>query len=279
VPEESHRNLKKISIPVFFLIIFFSLSGCVTVAVNPINTKKTALAARYIKKIVIDAGHGGKDPGAIGQSGLKEKSVTMDVVKRLKLLLEEKGFDVVLTRKADNFISLPKRVDISNNSKADLFVSIHANANRERDLSGFEIYHVAANSDHFDRRRQGSLSLSRYGVNSSSVCGDSLILRAVLWDLIRAYCREESVELASCICGVIGRQLEAPVLGIKSANFRVLKGARMPAILVEIGFISNNDEEDLLRRGSYRQQIARGITDGIIDYARAKDYAKSEVTP
>ncbi len=104
---------------------------------------KVYLPITTIKKVVIDAGHGGNDPGAIGRTGLSEKTVVLDITKRLSNLLRADGIDVVMTRATDNFIPLPSRVSIANNSRADLFISIHANANRVRSLNGFEIYYVA----------------------------------------------------------------------------------------------------------------------------------------
>ncbi|MDP2946364.1 MAG: N-acetylmuramoyl-L-alanine amidase, partial [bacterium] len=112
--------------------------------------KRPALARRRpgagkikLKKVVIDAGHGGNDPGAIGRGGLREKDVNLDIARRLSALLKEEGVEAVLSRSSDRFIPLSTRVNIANKSGADLFISIHSNANRSRSLSGFEVYYVA----------------------------------------------------------------------------------------------------------------------------------------
>jgi N-acetylmuramoyl-L-alanine amidase len=223
-----------------------------------------------IKKIVVDAGHGGNDPGAVGRSGLREKDINLDIAKRLSKLLKDEGFEVVLTRSGDRFIELSRRVDIANDSKADLFVSVHTNANRVRSLKGFEIYYVSPYTS--DSKR--ALSASKDGLlkfGPACFADSSRDLKAVLWDMIYTSSRAESIELARTISRTVDSDMDVKVLGVKSANFFVLKGARMPAVLVEIGFISNRNEEQLLKNTYYRQQIADAIHRGILGYAR--DYA------
>jgi N-acetylmuramoyl-L-alanine amidase len=223
-----------------------------------------------IKKIVVDAGHGGNDPGAIGRSGLREKDINLDIAKRLSKLLKDEGFEVVLTRSGDRFIELSRRVEIANDSKADLFVSVHTNANRVRSLKGFEIYYVSPYAS--DSKR--ALSASKEGLlkfGPACFADPSPDLKAVLWDMIYTSSRAESIELARTISRTVDSDMDVKVLGVKSANFFVLKGARMPAVLVEIGFISNHNEEQLLKNTYYRQQIADAIHRGILGYTR--DYA------
>jgi N-acetylmuramoyl-L-alanine amidase len=227
-----------------------------------------------IKKIVIDAGHGGMDPGAIGRTGLREKAVTLDIAKRLANLLRQEGVSVIMTRSADTTVSLTRRVDIANNAEADLFLSIHANANRVRSLKGFEIYYLSPRAD--DSRRALSAAQNvALDLEGASFAGKSLSLKAILWDMIYTYNRAESVELARTVCRNIDRNLDTRILGIKGANFYVLKGVRVPAVLIETGFLSNYDEERLLRNGYHRQQIAGAIKDAISDYAQ--DLAMAEV--
>jgi N-acetylmuramoyl-L-alanine amidase len=230
----------------------------------------------HIKRVVIDAGHGGSDPGAIGRTGLREKDVNLDIAKRLAKLLDNEGVKVVMTRSTDKFIPLSRRVDIANNANADLFISIHSNANRVRGLNGLEVYYVSPNlSD--SRRAFSAAQSSRLNLDRSCFASDSLNLKATLWDMIYASSRAESITLARSICRSIDHESDTKVLGVKGANFYVLRGARMPAVLIEIGFVTNPHEELLLKNGYYRQQIAEAIAGGIDNYAR--DYAITEASP
>jgi len=220
-----------------------------------------------VKKVVVDAGHGGYDPGAIGRTtGLREKAVNLDIAKRLKRLLEGQGVQVVMTRSSDTFISLQRRVDIANRSGADLFLSVHSNANRTRSLNGFEIYYISPKAN--DSKRAISAAVNTpLNLGSEYFGSRSTTLKAILWDMIYNNSRSESVLLARSICRTI-KDSEAKVLGIKGANFYVLKGVTMPALLIEIGFLSNPEEERRLRSGYYRQKIAECIVDGVNGYSR-----------
>ena len=244
-------------------------------AQGPLPPPRPRPGITRIKKVVIDAGHGGNDPGAIGKTGLKEKNVNLDIAKRLEKLLTDAGVGVVMTRTSDNFISLERRVDVTNNSGADLFVSIHSNANRVRGLNGFEVYYVSGG---LNDTRRGALAAKdcRPAYCIESMAGDNTDLRATLWDMIYTVSRAESVELSRAVCHTIDRDMDTKVLGIKGANFYVLKGARMPAVLIEVGFVSNPKEELLLKNTFYRQQIAEAICDGIQEYA--KDYTIMEAS-
>jgi N-acetylmuramoyl-L-alanine amidase len=220
-----------------------------------------------IKKVVIDAGHGGKDPGAIGRSGSQEKDITLDIAKRLRNLLALEGVEVVMTRSTDRFVTLESRADIANNSKADLFLSIHANANRVRGLNGFEVYYISPYID--DSKR--ALSTAREAdldLDSSCFGASSLNLKAILWDMIYTYDRAQSLGLANHICRSISRDMDVRVLGIKAGRYYVLKGVRMPAVLIETGFLSNSGEERMLRNSLYRQKLAEAIAGSLSDYDR-----------
>jgi len=237
---------------------------------------QTAVTALKIKKIVIDAGHGGKDPGAIARSGLREKDVTLDVAKRLSKLLRQQGVEIVMTRSVDRFIPLSSRVDISNNSGAELFVSIHANANRVRSLNGFEVYYVSPSVDDSERALSAAREKKLF-LGNSCIISPSLNLKATLWDMIYTSNRAQSLALARSICSNIKESLDTRILGIKGARFFVLKGARMPAILVEIGFLSNYSEERMLRNGYYRQKIVEGIASGISNYVKDLALAQNKL--
>lgn len=244
------------------------------VGIKPRYAKGTRIPIR-ISKVVIDPGHGGNDPGAVGKRGLREKDVNLDISKRLAKLLGDSGVRVVMTRSSDRFISLPRRVDIANDSDAELFISIHSNANRVRRVNGFEVYYVSPNlSD--SRRALSAAKHSSLNLDKRCFASNSINLKATLWDMIYVSSRAESITLARSICRSIDRELETKVLGVKGANFYVLKGVHMPAVLLEIGFVSNPQEEALLKNSYYRQQIAEAIAAGVANYSQ--DYALMEAS-
>lgn len=235
-------------------------------AVSPEKTIVFPISGK-IKKVVVDAGHGGNDPGAIGRTGLKEKDVNLDIAKRLTALLRAEGVNVVMTRSSDRFISLGTRVQITNNSKADLFVSIHSNANRTKSMNGFEVYYVASSPNDAKRALFAARSAS-LNLEGASFASRSVELKAILWDLIYAYDRAESIQLAKNICKSVGSNMDIRVIGVKDARYAVLRGSRIPAVLVETGFVSNLSEERMLKNGFHRQKIAESIMEGISDYAQ-----------
>ena len=224
-----------------------------------------AAVSRRIKRIVIDAGHGGRDPGAIGKSGLREKDVNLDIARRLANLLESKGISAILTRSSDKFIPLEARADIANKADADLFISLHSNAARSRKLNGFEVYYITDKIDDSSR----ALNSARNGdlnIESPSFYGNSLNIKAALWDMLYTESRGRSISLAQSICQSAQRNMGLRILGVKGARFVVLKGSHVPAVLVEMGFLSHPTEERCLRNGFYRQQLAEAISAGILDY-------------
>ena len=223
--------------------------------------------SEVIKKVVVDAGHGGNDPGAIGRTGLREKDVNLDIAKRLALLLRSEGVDVVMTRNNDRFIPLDTRVRITNSSRADLFVSIHSNANHVRSLNGFEVYYVAIGRNDAKRALFAARN-ANLGLDNASFANHSLELKAILWDILYAYDRAESIQLARSICKSVDNNLDVRVIGVKDARYEVLRGARIPAVLIETGFLSNYNEEHMLKNSYYRQKVAESIMDGIRDYAQ-----------
>ena len=223
-----------------------------------------------IKRIVIDPGHGGKDPGAVGRNGLREKDVVLDIAKRLKDELRKKeNFDIVMTRTNDEFISLHRRSEIANQANADLFISVHANASRSRNVKGFEVYYLSNATDDTARAiaavENQALSFENNSYNNEN---------PTVWDMKLQEFRNESKELAAIICNKASSRLCVENRGIKSARFYVLKGARMPSVLIEVGFISNKEEESNLLSSSYRQQVAQAIAEGVLMYK--KKFEKTE---
>lgn len=227
-----------------------------------------------IGTMVIDAGHGGKDPGATGRrTRLKEKSMTLSIAKKIGAILERSGLRVIYTRKDDTFIPLPKRADIANRAKADLFVSVHINASRSKSLSGFECYHLSEATDD-NARALEAFEDSSLTMNEKAQVEHSRPLDKTLWDLTLTENRAESSELASYICDTVEAARISHVRGVRSARFYVLKHTLMPAVLVEIGYLSNRAEEAKLKDPAFLDRMAELVAAGVLKYKN--EYERTE---
>ncbi len=235
-----------------------------TITVGP-EIRKPSDKRFKITKIVLDPGHGGRDPGAISRSGVKEKDIVLDAAKRLKTALEREGIDVVMTRNSDVFVPLETRARIANRANADFFISVHANASRSRWMKGFEVYYLSEATDD-NARAQATAENSALDYEEGSIDKHSKDIDAIVWDLQLTENREVSIELAGFICQEVTRLLRGSNSSIKSAKFYVLKGAEMPSVLVEISYLSNRSEERNLKDSSYRQKLAEGMASGIARY-------------
>ncbi|MEJ2695011.1 MAG: N-acetylmuramoyl-L-alanine amidase [Candidatus Sulfobium sp.] len=223
------------------------------------------------KIIVIDPGHGGHDPGAIGPNNLYEKDVVLDISLKLKKILSANPkLKVYLTRDKDEFIPLEERTAIANSKNADLFVSVHANASNSKDARGVETYFLNWTDNEEAIKvaaRENQISLK----NMKNMKKDNDVLDIMLGDLMRENKRDQSLLLANYIQKTLVDELSREYRGIvdlstKWAPFYVLFGARMPSVLVEVSFISNPHEEKLLSRTRYREHLAKSIADGIEKY-------------
>ncbi len=220
--------------------------------------------------VVLDAGHGGHDEGATGPSGLLEKDLVLDVTQRLADRLRKRGVRVVLTRKDDRYLSLEERTSVANDARADLFLSIHANASRSRKPRGFETYFAALEATDDAARETAERENSAFGAEATKIrTGDPLA--AILGDLIETQHLQESSEFAKLAQRALAEAGRERSRGVKQAPFVVLMGVRMPASLVEIGFITNPDEEKGLRRNARRDAIAKALYDAIGAFARRYD--------
>jgi N-acetylmuramoyl-L-alanine amidase len=222
-----------------------------------------------IRRIVVDAGHGGHDPGAIGPRRVREKDVTLAMAKRLARKLRAAGFEVVLTRADDRFLALEERTAVANTARGDLFVSIHANAHPQRNRSGVETYFLNVADDRYAAR----LAARENGMDLGD--GETEVTR-ILTDLDAKASASASRQLARLVqrevtAGVRARVGEVRDLGVKSALFYVLLGARMPAVLVETAFISNRDEERRLASVRYQDEVAGGVARAVSTFARRGD--------
>jgi N-acetylmuramoyl-L-alanine amidase len=223
-----------------------------------------ALPQRHLK-VVLDPGHGGKDPGALSRDGVAEKDITLSIARHLKTLLAAPDIDVVLTRDSDAFLALEERTARANAEEADLFISIHANASPNRYLSGVETYYLNNTNDRATIR----LAQMENGLRGlTGHDGGDREVALILSDLIQSYKIQESVALAETIQDALVGALDArgtPVnnLGVKRGPFYVLVGAGMPCVLVEVSFVTNPLEGARLAQPSYREAIAEGLLRGI----------------
>lgn len=235
-------------------------------AVQEIQAAAPGLKRYAIRTVVLDAGHGGEQSGARSRRyGLREKDVTLRIVKKLKARLEERGISVILTRGQDRSVSLADRSRIANDISADLFVSVHANASRTRQAGGFECYYLSEATDDRARALEAAENASfKFGHHSSP--GSSRGLDATLWDLTLTENRVESCELAGNICRSANRDLAVKNRGVKAARFYVLKNTRMPGVLVEVGFLTNRHDAMRMGQSGYLDRVAAALAKGILAY-------------
>jgi N-acetylmuramoyl-L-alanine amidase len=218
----------------------------------------TAQLGLKVRRVVIDAGHGGKDAGAIGPHKLREKDVALAIAKRVAAQLRALGFAVTMTRRDDTFVSLDERTRIANDAKADLFVSIHCNAARRRTLSGPETWTLNVGSDRYSAR------LAAFeNAEADRTVSD---LRLILADLATKANAGDARELAQAVQSSLVRKTRGRDHGVKQALFYVLLGTHMPAVLVETGFISNPAEEARLRSKRFQESAAEAISRGVKDF-------------
>jgi len=219
------------------------------------------------KTIVIDAGHGGKDPGAIGYSGTKEKDIALDVAKRLeKKLSKNMNVKIIMTRNEDVFLRLSERTKIANESNGNLFISIHTNAAEDRRASGFETFLIGPNKNEAAVRvaARENAALELEGTTGKKLTNEDLIKATIAQSAFAS----KSEQFASMVQKEIKKRVQSPDRGVKQAGFYVLMGASMPNVLVELGFISNPSEEKKLRSPQYRDQLATAIYRAVEQYQK-----------
>jgi len=216
-----------------------------------------------ISRIVIDAGHGGHDPGAQA-NGIVESELVLDIALRVEALLKKQaGIDVVLTRRTQEFIPLEERTAIANREGADLFLSIHANASRRVAAKGVETYFL-----NFATNPDAEAVAARENAGSRTSMGK---LPALVQQIALHNKMKESRELAQIVQTNMIRALKPQNktlvdLGVKQAPFVVLIGAQMPSVLAEISFVTNKSEASLLKKDAYRQRIAQALADAVLKY-------------
>ncbi|MBL90858.1 MAG: hypothetical protein CMH56_03490 [Myxococcales bacterium] len=231
----------------------------------PLGANASALLASSgfkTKRVVIDAGHGGKDPGAVGMKGTREKDLTLAIAKRIKATMAEElpEVEVIMTRDTDKFLKLKQRTELANEAEADIFISIHINASVNRRVRGVETYYLNVAHDRYAKR----LSARENDMNENEISD----LEFILADLMMKSNVNESIRLGKAVQQNVVSSLreqwpDVRDLGLRHALFYVLLGARMPAILVESSFVSNPKEEKRLRTPEYQQAIADGVISGV----------------
>ena len=221
------------------------------------------------KTIVIDPGHGGKDPGAVGKNGLKEKDITLDIGIRLRRILKSQcRCRVLMTRTKDVYIPLEERTAFANTSNANLFVSIHANANPKGNAKGVETYFLSpakSRSAMFTAARENMIATGNDNIESNDIS-------FILSDMSNTEKINQSSRMAesvqeSLVSTLRENKYKTQDNGVKSAMFYVLHGARMPSILVEAAFITNSGEAKNLKKATFRERVASGIAEGVRDFA------------
>ena len=241
------------------------------------KTKNVAIKNIDIEKnkwkfstIIIDPGHGGKDPGAVGYRGTLEKDIALDVAKRLeKKISKNMKVKTVLTRDEDIFLKLGERTRIANENNGSLFISIHANAATDRRASGFETFLIGPNKNEAAVRvaaRENSV-LELEGVAGKKLTNEDLIQATIAQSAFAS----KSEKFAALVQEEIGKRVQGKNRGVKQAGFYVLMGASMPNVLVELGFISNLAEEKKLRSSQYREVLATAIFRALEKYEKTLD--------
>lgn len=216
--------------------------------------------------VVLDPGHGGTDPGAVGPMGTKEKDITLSISLYLREELMKRGYRVALTRDKDIYIPLEERTQMANKLRADVFISIHCNASFSSSVNGSEVYYMAVPSD------SSAMAVAlrenmEIGSRSEEIKQKTDMLIRILEDMMKNAKINESSKLAEEIYKALRKgNLEIPVKRVAQAPFFVLRGAVMPAVLIEVAFISNPKEERLLRTSSWQKKVASLIADGVDVY-------------
>ena len=266
-----------------FLSIINSLSTSISISLDtnqinleriieiPKKTVKVDLKSEKekweFKTIVIDAGHGGKDPGAVGYRGTKEKDIALDVAKRLeKKISKNMDVKVVMTRDEDVFLRLSERTKIANENNGSLFISIHTNAAEDRRASGFETFLIGLNKNEYAAKvaaRENAV-LELEGKTGQELTGEDLIQATIA----QAAFASSSETFADMVQKEIKKRVQSRDRGVKQAGFVVLARASMPNVLVELGFISNPAEEKKLRSPQYRDQLATAIYRAVQQYEK-----------
>ena len=236
---------------------------------KPISNVDAAAAYQGMKTIVIDPGHGGLETGAKGKFGALEKDITLSVSNKLQALIERNlSYRVVMTRDQDVDVSLENRAAIANNNRAYVFISVHVNGSYRKDARGSETFFLSLNATDEEARRLAYLENNSSEIESKIAGEDEDDIMMILWDMAQTNYIRQSSQLAEYIQNELNALLGTVNRGIKQAPFKVLTGVACPAVLVEIAFISNPQEEQKLNTPGFQENVARAIYRGLINFLR-----------
>jgi N-acetylmuramoyl-L-alanine amidase len=228
-----------------------------------------------LRTVVIDPGHGGDENGAVGASGALEKDITLAIARRLKAGLESRlGVRVLMTREGDQTVPLDDRAALANNNKGDLLISIHANASLRPDVSGAQVYYLSADEAGEEARRAAAARQTLPALG-----GGSRDVEMILWEVAQVRHLSDSAVLAGMVEERMKEAVPLNARPLQQAPFRVLAGANMPAILVEVGFLTNAAEEGRLKSESHQEAIARALLDAVTRFRDARADAFRDPLP
>jgi N-acetylmuramoyl-L-alanine amidase len=236
---------------------------------RPSAPPSAPLASQGLRTIVIDPGHGGLEAGSKGKFGTLEKNLTLPISQKLKTLIEKNlAYRVVLTRDKDVDVSLENRAAIANNNRAVIFISVHVNGFPRTSARGSETYFLSLNATDEEARRLAYMENNSSEIEAKISSDDEDDIMMILWDMAQSAFIKQSSELAENIQRELNSLLGTRNRGIKQAPFKVLTGVACPAVLVEIAFISNPEEERKLQTEEFRLNVARAIYHGIANYLK-----------
>jgi N-acetylmuramoyl-L-alanine amidase len=243
---------------------------------SDLPTLQIVPSAPGVRTIVIDAGHGGDERGAAGARGTLEKDVTLSIARRLRTLIESRlGLRVFMTRDDDRMLTLDERSAYANSQKADVFVSIHANAALRPTIKGAEVFYLSLGqvaSNMLPQPTSAATVLPTLG-------GGVRTIDLIPWDAAQARYVDQSAVLANLVEQAMRGRVEMSPRAVQQAPFRVLVGANMPAVLVEVGYLSNAEQEQALAGGGYQDRIAQALFDGVSAYRASVERSTAPAAP
>lgn len=259
------------------LVLDLSTSG--TVQPSKTSVLKTQTQSSPVKRkkiVVLDPGHGGKDPGAIGRSfKTYEKNITLSMGQELKRQLEAKGFKVYMTRSTDIFIPLRKRVAIARSYHADLFISLHADSTLNRKAQGLSIYTLSENASDKEAEALAERENKADIIDGMDFSDNSPEINDVLISLSQNDSRNKSSKFAGYVVNEMKQRVKLVSNAHKFAGFAVLKAPDIPSVLVELGYVSNYSEEKFLRQPAYRKKLGEAITKAVMRYFNDPEVASA----
>lgn len=258
------------------LVLDLSTQGFALPSANVSNKAVTTSNAHRKKIVVLDPGHGGKDPGAIGRSfKTYEKNITLSMGRELKKILENKGFKVYMTRSTDIFIPLRKRVAIARSYHADLFISLHADSAANRKAQGLSVYTLSETASDKEAAALAERENKADIIDGIDFSDNSPEINDVLISLSQNDSRNKSSKFAGYVVSNMQKQVKLVSNAHKFAGFAVLKAPDIPSILIELGYLSNYNEEKFLRQPSYRRKLADSIAQAVVRYFKDPEIASS----